>query len=167
MPHLWDPVDMSIHMSRSRGGLIAIALGAIVVASACGGDATAPATTPPATTAPATTPDTTGEPAAADTATIEINNFSYGTPLTVPVGTTVRVINRDAAPHTFTAKDGSFNSGALGEGEEFLHTFTEAGEFEFECTFHLGMSGSITVTDEAATNAPTTEPAATTPRSGY
>lgn len=155
---------MSTHMNPRRGGLITIALGAILLVSACGSEDTVPATTAPATSA---APAPTSALASDEGVTIEIRDFSYGAPLTVPVGTTVRVINRDSAPHTFTARDGSFNSGALGEGEEFFHTFTEAGEFEFECTLHLGMSGSITVTDEPASSAPTTAPATTTGRSGY
>lgn len=163
---------MSIHMSRRRGRLITIALGAMLLTTACGSEATAPATTAPATTTPATTPatnapDTTSASAADEGVTIEIREFSYGAPLTVAVGTTVRVINRDSMPHTFTAMDGSFHSGALGEGEEFFHTFTEAGEFEFECTLHFGMRGSITVSDEPASSAPTTAQATTTARSGY
>jgi len=119
----------------------------------------APATTP-ATNAPATNaPSTTSAPAVAEVATIEIRDFNYGAPLTVAVGTTVKVINLDSMPHTFTALDRNFDSGSLGEGEEFFHTFTEAGEFEFKCAFHSRMRGSIIV---SATSAPATA-LATTP----
>ena len=36
----------------------------------------------------------------------------------------------------------------LNPGESFEYTFDRAGDFDYECTIHPGMDGSITVTDE-------------------
>jgi len=47
--------------------------------------------------------------------------------------------------HTWTAVDGEFNSGSLAEGESFDFTFDEAGEFDYFCSIHSEMQGSITV----------------------
>ncbi len=87
------------------------------------------------------------EPAAVvDDTTITISGFSFGDPVEVAVGSTVRVVNADGTPHTWTAVDGSFDSGSLDEGEEFSFTFDEPGTYEFVCNFHPAMTSSVTVT---------------------
>ncbi len=78
--------------------------------------------------------------------TITISNFSFDGVTEVAVGTTVVVTNTDSAPHTWSAEDGTFDSGALGEGDTFEFTFTEAGEFPYFCNFHPSMTGTIVVT---------------------
>jgi plastocyanin len=78
--------------------------------------------------------------------TITIANFTFDGVTEVPVGTTVVVVNSDAAPHTWTADDGTFDSGALNEGDTFEFTFDEAGEFAYHCNFHPSMTGTIVVT---------------------
>jgi plastocyanin len=47
--------------------------------------------------------------------------------------------------HTVTVGDGSFDSGALGEGEAFSQTFDTAGTFTYACSFHPAMTATITV----------------------
>ncbi|MFN2537796.1 MAG: cupredoxin domain-containing protein, partial [Mycobacteriales bacterium] len=66
--------------------------------------------------------------------------------LTVPVGDRVRVVNDDAAHHTFTAA-GVFDSGDMAQHATYTYRFTKAGRFDFVCRYHssLGMTGSITV----------------------
>lgn len=55
----------------------------------------------------------------------------------------------DAMPHTVTSEAGgteTFNSGSItGNGQTYSHTFTEVGETSYECSFHAGMQGTITV----------------------
>jgi plastocyanin len=99
----------------------------------------------PATDPAATDPAATGD-AASDGAEIVISGFAFSEDITVPVGTTVIVRNDDSAPHTFTADDGSFDSGNIGGGDTFEMTFTEAGTFAFHCNVHPAMTGTITVT---------------------
>ena len=61
------------------------------------------------------------------------------------VGTEVEVENRDTAAHTWTSVDGVFDSGNLGNGDTFTFTFDTPGEYEFFCSIHPDMKGSITV----------------------
>ena len=42
------------------------------------------------------------------------------------------------------------NSGTLGNGATYVHTFTTAGTYPYHCTFHSGMTGTIIV-DPAST----------------
>jgi len=46
--------------------------------------------------------------------------------------------------HNITAKDGSFKSDNKSDGT-FTHTFDKAGSYDFECTLHTGMTGTVTV----------------------
>ncbi len=78
--------------------------------------------------------------------TITIADFAFSGVTEVAVGTTIVVTNTDASPHTWSADGGSFDSGALSEGDTFEFTFTEAGEFAYHCNFHPSMTGTIVVT---------------------
>ena len=87
---------------------------------------------------------TSAAPAEGDTITIA--DFAFSGITEVAVGTTVVVTNTDGSPHTWTAVDGTFDSGALAQGDTFEFTFTQAGEFAYFCNFHPSMQGTITVT---------------------
>lgn len=78
--------------------------------------------------------------------TITIADFSFSGVTEVAVGTTVVVTNTDGTPHTWTAEDGTFDSGSLGPDETFEFTFDEAGTFSYFCNFHPSMTGTIVVT---------------------
>ncbi len=67
--------------------------------------------------------------------------------LTVPAGTTVTWINRDLVRHTVTSTEGLFDSGRLGSGESFTYTFEEPGTYDYYCTIHPTMLGTIIVTE--------------------
>lgn len=107
-----------------------------------------PVASPTDDTLPATPgaddPDSTGD------ASVEIANFEFepGT-LTVAAGSTVTWTNNDTAPHTVTASDGSFDSGNIDPGETFSFTFETEGTFDYVCSYHPGMAGSVTVTGAA------------------
>ena len=60
-------------------------------------------------------------------------------------GTTVTWVNEDEAVHTVTAQDGSFDSGRLGLGARFSHTFAQPGRYEYICDLHNSMRGTIVV----------------------
>ena len=66
--------------------------------------------------------------------------------LTVPAGTTVTWSNEDEAVHTVTATDNTWDSGRLPIGGTFSQTFSEAGTYDFLCSIHPAMKGTITVT---------------------
>ena len=63
----------------------------------------------------------------------------------VKVGGEVVWKNKDAAPHTVTADDGSFDSGSLAQGAEYRRKFTSAGIIKYSCDIHAYMSGRIEV----------------------
>ena len=91
---------------------------------------------------------------------VAIQGFAFHPPsLTVPVGSTITWTNQDSAPHTATAKDGSFDTGTLKQGQSMTITFSKAGTFAYYCQFHPFMLGTVTVT-AAAAPLPITAPAA-------
>jgi plastocyanin len=77
---------------------------------------------------------------------VTIRNFTF-TPgnLQVPVGATVTWTNEDSAPHSATARDGSWDTGILGQGETKSITFDKAGVYEYYCTVHPSMVARLTV----------------------
>ena len=78
--------------------------------------------------------------------TIEISNFSFAPAvLTVPVGTTVTWVNNDDEPHTVVESDTLFKSHALDTGDKFSFTFTTPGKFQYFCTIHAHMVGTVIV----------------------
>lgn len=81
---------------------------------------------------------------AAETHIVEINGMAF-TPaaLDVAVGDTVTWINNDVVPHTATAADGAFDSGAIDQGAEWSLVIESAGSVDYVCTFHPQMSGVI------------------------
>lgn len=65
--------------------------------------------------------------------------------ITVSAGDTITFTNRDGAPHTATAVDGSFTTATLRKGKSQTITFDSAGTFAFFCKIHPGMKGTIIV----------------------
>jgi len=87
-----------------------------------------------------------GEAAAATSAAIRIDNFSFAPPtLVVAPGTTVTWTNADDSPHTVREKDGKFKSAALDTDDTFSQTFTAPGEYEYFCSIHPRMVGKVVV----------------------
>ena len=84
--------------------------------------------------------------AAASTATVQIDNFTF-TPatLTVAAGTTVTWKNEDDSPHRIGDKNGTFKSAALDTDDSFSHTFATPGEYPYICTIRPYMVGKIIV----------------------
>ena len=87
-------------------------------------------------------------------AAVQIANFTFKAQvLTVKPGTTVTWTNADDIPHTVTSI-GRFRSKALDTGDTYSFTFTTPGKYEYFCSLHPHMQGSImveTTTGSAAT----------------
>jgi plastocyanin len=66
--------------------------------------------------------------------------------VTVTAGEAVTWTNEGTVPEGHTATGDGFDSGVLKEGQSFSHTFEEAGSFDYVCTLHPNMRGTITVT---------------------
>jgi plastocyanin len=84
---------------------------------------------------------------AASTLTVEISNFAYQpATVTIQVGDTVTWTNLDSAAHTATdTGSGALFDGVMSTGESFSYTFTRAGTFDYFCTFHPEMTGTVIV----------------------
>ena len=73
------------------------------------------------------------------------------TELSVKKGDTVTWTNKESVGHDVKKTGGpgpEFSSGASGgmqEGDTFKHNFNQAGTFEYVCTVHSNMSGSVVV----------------------
>jgi plastocyanin len=70
--------------------------------------------------------------------------------LTVGVGQTVTWRDESFGQHTVTSVDGQFDSGVMGAGSSFTTTFAKAGTFNYSCTIHPTMKGSVLVLPIAA-----------------
>jgi len=75
---------------------------------------------------------------------VSVRNLQFY-PVTIEVkkGDVVEWKNDDLVPHTATSA--SFNSGTIVSGQSWRHTFTNAGNFPYACTFHPQMKGVVIV----------------------
>lgn len=109
-------------------------------APAYGAPAAAPARPmpEPAAVAPAAGP--------ADTVAVSISGMRYGpAEVRIAAGGSVTWTNNDGMPHTVTANDRGFDSGALRRGQSFSRTFSEPGTYAYYCAYHPGMVGTVVV----------------------
>lgn len=92
---------------------------------------------------------TTSFTAVPQTITITMQGFRYNPPaITIRLGDTVTWKNLDTAPHTVSTKADAvvaFDSGTLGQNETFSHIFNLTGTYNYHCTFHPEMVGTIVV----------------------
>jgi amicyanin len=66
--------------------------------------------------------------------------------VTVKAGDTVTWVNDDSVGHDVTGDDfKSGDAGAMQNGDTFEHTFDAAGTFDYVCTVHPGMKGTVKV----------------------
>ena len=91
-------------------------------------------------------PPAVAEPAATNGTEVKIDNFTFGPQrVTVRPGTTVTWINQDDIPHTVVSTSLAFRSKVLDTDDKFSFTFTTAGTFEYFCSLHPHMTGTIVV----------------------
>lgn len=80
------------------------------------------------------------------TASIEISNFAFSPKtLNISTNTTVKWINKDKAPHTIVAQNGTFTSKTLNTGGSFSFTFKSKGTYVYSCGIHPSMKGTVIV----------------------
>lgn len=108
----------------------ALIIPAALALAACGGsDTTAPSNSPPV----ATNAISVG------------NDFFTPNNVVVPVGSTVTwTWTANASAHNVTFSDGT-SGDRSGGGTPYTRTFPTAGTFNFHCTIHPSMTGSVTV----------------------
>jgi len=117
------------------GGLVAVA-----TLAACSSSPTSPSSSTP-----------TGGGMTGGT-TVSIRDFVFSpSTISVKVGTTVTWTNNGPSAHTTTSDASVWDSGTLGAGGTFQHTFMQTGTFGYHCTIHPpslypGFTGTVTVT---------------------
>jgi plastocyanin len=133
--------------------MLARSLAAVSVAGAlllAGCSPSRPAAHPSVTFGPDTVTATTSRTAPAAPVSgnqVTIDGFAFApATLTVAAGTSVTWTNRDEEPHTVAASDGSFRSPGMGTGATFSHTFATPGTFDYVCSIHPMMHGTVVVT---------------------
>ena len=78
---------------------------------------------------------------------IGIDNFAFNpTPRTVSAGTEVTWINRDDVPHIIVDTKGTFSSRVLDTNQRYSHRFATAGTYNYFCSIHPKMTGTVVVT---------------------
>jgi plastocyanin len=79
-------------------------------------------------------------------ARLPMQRYSFQPPTAaVGRGATVTWSNEDEAVHTVTAADGSFDSGRMPIGSTFSMTFAAPGTYEYVCSIHAAMKGTLVV----------------------
>ena len=78
--------------------------------------------------------------------TVLMRDFAF-TPADIQnkAGDSVKWVNKDNARHSATDLNGAFDTGLLSKGQEVTMTFGGAGRFDYRCTPHANMRGTITV----------------------
>ena len=78
--------------------------------------------------------------------TVAIDNFTFNPQnLTVKAGATVRWTNQDDIPHAVAAVNKQFRSKTLDTDDAYSFTFTTPGRYEYFCSLHPHMTGTIVV----------------------
>jgi plastocyanin len=85
--------------------------------------------------------------ASSGTTSLGIANFKFApASVTVRRGTRITVTNKDTTAHTATADDGhSFDTGDIDPGATATVTLSKAGTYEFHCSIHPFMHGTLVV----------------------
>lgn len=108
----------------------------------------APAASPaPPAAAPAAgaTPEAVPTPASAGPVVeVVVEGLKFPAEIRVPVGATVRWVNKDPLAHTTTSA-GVWDSGPVDPGGAFEFTFTSVGTYNYICTPHPFMKGTVIV----------------------
>jgi len=117
---------------------------AVLVAAACGGGGGDSPTNPGNPGSPGNPGGPSTSPQQTSSVTVGNNLFSPAN-IQVAVGTTVTwTWDASAITHNVTFGDG-VGSGDKAAGATFTRTFSAAGTFQYQCTLHSGMTGSVLV----------------------
>ncbi|HYG74613.1 MAG TPA: cupredoxin family copper-binding protein [Planctomycetota bacterium] len=90
------------------------------------------------------------------TTSVSIVDFDFkAASITVTVGDTVTWTNDGGAPHDVTSDPpGAFASGTLSSGQTFSFTFNTPGTFQYLCTIHPNMRGTVIVQAAGGSSSP-------------
>jgi plastocyanin len=84
---------------------------------------------------------------AQDAPTVHMSDFAFHPQsLSVHTGDTVIFQNDDDVTHNVSTD--AFKSPDIEGGKSWKYTFSKAGTYAYVCTYHPGMKGTITVSDQ-------------------
>lgn len=82
----------------------------------------------------------------AEEVVITIKDFKFEGPDSIAPGATVTVMNEDAAAHTVTSEEeGLFDEVVEANSTATFTAPDEAGDYDYTCTYHPNMTGSLVV----------------------
>jgi plastocyanin len=85
-------------------------------------------------------------PVGAKDAEAKIENFTFVPQrLIIKAGTTVTWTNADHIPHVVASTTEAFKSELIDTNDKFSFTFTSAGIYEYFCSVHPRMTGTVVV----------------------
>lgn len=128
-----------------KGFVIFVVLFSVFLAIGCTDYKGQTATT---TETPAVTPAETPQPISnGKVVEVSIQGFAFD-PASVEIspGDTVKWTNRDSAPHII--KGSTFESESLAKGDTYEFVFTESGVYDYICSIHPSMKGTVTVVEK-------------------
>lgn len=65
--------------------------------------------------------------------------------ISLPAGNTISWINDDSIEHTVTSDEGLFDSDPISPGDSFDNTFDIPGKFDYHCSIHPFMTGTVII----------------------
>ena len=75
----------------------------------------------------------------------QVDQYYMPVNASIPKDATVTWTNKDVAPHTATASDGSFDTGIFNAGSSASAMVKGQGDIQYHCTIHPWMHGSLQV----------------------
>ena len=110
----------------------------------CGSSGSTETSSPsPAASSTTSTSPSSGSTPSGEAPTVKIKEFKFGEPVTIPAGGEVTWENEDAAPHNAVGEE--FKTADLEKGNSDTVTFDKPGTYDYICTFHAYMKGSVVV----------------------
>lgn len=135
-------------MTLSTKRLVSLLTVLLLLAAACGSDA--PDTGDTASLPTAAESGDTEESAGSAISEVTVAGFAFAPDaIEVPAGATVVWTNEDTTLHTVTPSGDdatAFGGGLDGSGTTVEATFDEPGTYEYFCSIHPSMTGTVTVT---------------------
>lgn len=130
--------------------IVAAVVGAVLTMGGGPKRDTASTTEPTNTHTNSPTPESTPAEKAQATNSVTIQDMAFSPAnITVKAGTTVTWTNSDSDAHTVTESDSKTgpNSGTLENGKSYTFTYDTPGTYQYHCTIHPSMMGTVTVTE--------------------
>ena len=75
----------------------------------------------------------------------QVNQYYMPVNASIPKDATITWTNKDVAPHTATASDGSFDTGVINPGSTASAMVKGQGDIQYHCNIHPWMHGSLQV----------------------